>query len=157
MVFGTLQYLPPAEIVRFLTTALHTCARPSEAQQALTQLAEAPEPWVRVAFWPNLAATSQDAQASRIEPDVVIECWQRQADQCRSHACASWWNVSGIVPSVVTEQLWRQWTALSDAQRQQTLHVYLVKDAGQGWPALFVCPASSCRTYTSGGGGGPSW
>ena len=44
MVFGTLQYLQPAEIVRFLATALCILRTPVEAQQALTQLAEAPEP-----------------------------------------------------------------------------------------------------------------
>ena len=137
MVFGTLQYLPAAAIVRFLTTALRTLRAPAEAQLALTQLAEAPDPWVRFAFWPNLAATSQDAQVSRIEPDVVIKCWRRQADQrqepCLRILVECKWNssLSG------EEQLWRQWTALSDAQRQQTLHVYLVKDASQGWAELF--------------------
>lgn len=147
MVFGTLQYLQPAEIVRFLATALCILRTPVEAQQALTQLAEAPEPWVRVAFWPNLAATSQDAQTSRIEPDVVIECWQRQADQMQEPCLRLLVECKWNSPLSGAEQLWRQWTALSDAQRQQTLHVYLVKDAGQGWPALSSVPPALSDVY----------
>ena len=100
-------------------------------------MADAPEPWVRFAFWPNLAAVSQGAQTSRIEPDVVIACWRQRADHAQEPFLRILVECKWNSPLSGDEQLWRQWTALSDSQHQHTLHVYLVKDAAQGWAEIF--------------------
>ena len=109
---------------------------PEEVLEVLTQLKNVPEPQIKFDFWPNLG------ESSRIEPDVVIKFWQHRVSRENEPFLRIMLECKWDSSQSGDDQLWRQWNALSEVQQQRTLHVYLVKDASEGWEELSASAAA---------------
>jgi hypothetical protein len=127
-ILGTLKYLPPQDVARFLVGAFIDHAPTQTARQTLDSLervALSGELSMDTEFWPNYA------KSGRIEPDAVFT-FRGKREEAGKRQIALLIECKWDAKQSGDRQLWKQWMALPARERDQWLHVYLVKNMSEG-------------------------